>query len=873
MKRTVCGTVLALICLIGLTNCSSSSGGNGGGGGGGQGEAITATGGNPQSVAINMPFAALAATVTNNGSPANGVVVTFTAPAATGPSGTFAGGVNTATTMTDSSGVATATFTANGIAGGPYIVIAAVAGVTTTAHFMLTNLAGAAASVQATGGTPQATTISTPFASALMAMVVDASNNPVSGAVVTFAAPTSGASGTFAGGVNTAMTDPTGLAMSPVFTANSIAGTYTVMASTPGATQASFALTNTAGSAASISATTGTPQSATLDTAFAAPLVATVKDSGGNLVSGATVTFTAPSSGASGTFAGGVNTAITDVNGQATSQAFTANTTSGKYTVTATVTGVSGAADFILTNTAPAGSKFSFYLRGLDVGGVDVSGPNYYALAGSVAIDSNGNVTGEQDYNDGFGLTSPEPSGDTITGGTLTVSATTGQGTLTLVTNNTNLGVLTDVNGVLSGVETLAVQFVNSNHALITQFDGTATSSGSLDLQTLPSTLSGGYAFTLNGVDPVNYLSTVYGGVFTVSGSILNGVFDVDDLGASPTTPLTNQTLTGTISPPDSFGRGSITGTGIATTLNYYIVGPEAIRIIDVDNASGVIGDSTIGSAFGQGAATFTEASLGASVFGVQSNWSEFDYAAVGMFTTNSGAGTFLGVADDNELVNQFQSTSPSAIAGTYSISSNGYGNLTLTPGDLGDVSVLGIYMTDPKLNLSDPNNTTSGLGGALIADLDGYILNGTGILIPQTDTASGSFKGNYAFGAQEFNNGTTVSPIGGEFDFVGQGSVTSLVLSGTGLVSDPWDFFVTPGSGTDSGVTFSGTAVVDASNPGRYTVTPLSTPSLSRQGGEPPFSVVIYQASGEELLWIQTNSDSVFLGSLQQQGPLSGIP
>src|ERR1035438_10444525 len=56
-----------------------------------------------------------------------------------------------------------------------------------------------------------------------------------------------------------------------------------------------------------IAATSGSPQSAMVNTAFAAPLVATVT-MGGSPVSGAFVTFTAPASGASGTFAGGTNT-------------------------------------------------------------------------------------------------------------------------------------------------------------------------------------------------------------------------------------------------------------------------------------------------------------------------------------------------------------------------------------------------------------------------------------------------------------------------------------------------------------------------------------------------------------------------------------
>src|SRR5438046_4398661 len=92
---------------------------------------------------------------------------------------------------------------------------------------------------------------------------------------------------------------------------------------------ANFSLTNTAGAAASITATSGTPQSATINTAFAAPLVATVKDAGGNPVAGVTVTFTAPGSGASGSFAGGEDSATTNGSGVVTSATCTANNVAG----------------------------------------------------------------------------------------------------------------------------------------------------------------------------------------------------------------------------------------------------------------------------------------------------------------------------------------------------------------------------------------------------------------------------------------------------------------------------------------------------------------------------------------------------------------
>jgi hypothetical protein len=138
-------------------------------------------------------------------------------------------------------------------------------------------------------------------------------------------------------------------------TANNVVGAYTVTAST-GALSASFSLTNTAGPPASLSATGGTPQSAATGAIFSAALQATVKDGGGNPVSGVTVTFAAPATGASASLSSA--TAVTSASGIASITA-TANSIGGSYNVTATVSGLS--ATFALTNTAasPAGISAS----------------------------------------------------------------------------------------------------------------------------------------------------------------------------------------------------------------------------------------------------------------------------------------------------------------------------------------------------------------------------------------------------------------------------------------------------------------------------------------------------------------------------------
>ncbi len=97
-------------------------------------------------------------------------------------------------------------------------------------------------------GSDQSTAVNTQFTQALVVNVVDAHGNPVSGALVTFTAPATGASGTFAGGLTTVVvaTNASGTATAPAFTANGVAGdAYRVIASTPGAAvSASFTLSN-----------------------------------------------------------------------------------------------------------------------------------------------------------------------------------------------------------------------------------------------------------------------------------------------------------------------------------------------------------------------------------------------------------------------------------------------------------------------------------------------------------------------------------------------------------------------------------------------------------------------------------------------------
>ncbi len=100
----------------------------------------------------------------------------------------------------------------------------------------------------------------------------------------------------------------------------------------------------------------GTPQTAILQSAFATGLQVVLTNSNGCPVTGAAgvpVTFSAPSSGASGVFStSGSNTVIVgaDASGNVAAPTFTANTAGGGYTVTAR--SQYGTVSFSLTNTA-----------------------------------------------------------------------------------------------------------------------------------------------------------------------------------------------------------------------------------------------------------------------------------------------------------------------------------------------------------------------------------------------------------------------------------------------------------------------------------------------------------------------------------------
>ncbi|HEY6032897.1 MAG TPA: Ig-like domain-containing protein, partial [Kofleriaceae bacterium] len=296
----------------------------------------------PQQMIVLQPYAApLAVTVRDRfANPVPNATVTYSVPA-TQPSAML----SATTATTDPSGAAAVAATA-GPTAGTFLVHASVAGVTDAAAFSLSNTAGQPASLAIAGGDGQATAVDTDFAAPLAVLVLDAHGNPVPGVVVGFAAPFAPTTAVLA--ASSAQTGSDGIATITA-RASTLAGSYSVTASLSGSTApVVFALSNIPGPATSIVASAAsTPQNAQVDHAFVAPLVARVSDAFGNNVPGATVTFTAPATGATGVASAAQATTGSDGRASIT---WTAGTVAGAYAVTAATPGVSTPAAFRLAN-------------------------------------------------------------------------------------------------------------------------------------------------------------------------------------------------------------------------------------------------------------------------------------------------------------------------------------------------------------------------------------------------------------------------------------------------------------------------------------------------------------------------------------------
>jgi hypothetical protein len=725
---------------------------------------------------------------------------------------------------------------------------------------------GPASQIAATGGSGQSTSIGTPFAAPFAATVEDSKNNVVGGATVTFTAPSSGPSGTFANGqtTETDTTDSkTGVATSSTFTANTtLGGPYSITAAVSGvSTTVSYTLFNTAAGVAT--ASSGFGQGTLINTQFS-PLTVTVTLQG-TAQSGVVVTFTAPTSGASGTFAGGSNvgTATTDSTGLAKAPAFTANGTTGVYQVIAQAADAPTPATFDLVNVSNTSSPFAAGNYVYSLSGTDANA-SFYNVGGVFTVDANGLITGGyQSFADFTYVTPYEP----ITGGGALVQTSDGNVRIVLNTGNQNIGI------GLSGEEMFDAAVISGSKAFLSEFDTWATASGELDLQTLPSgsdcpNAACNYAFLVSGKSPgASPGSFSLGGILDVSGpgTISGGIFDASDNNNNSGTSLYPGL---SISSQSSFstknaGLGVLQFTldlsGLASDVVFdgYIVDANHIRLVETGGALGYVSSGIALVQTGASLGTVCTSGLG-YVIGMKGGDEHGVLQIAGLFTmpstANANMGGFINYNDPKSSATQ----APLAItAGTCTPDTTYLGRVSLNGVTLQDSAVkpnLQFYVTGDSdgdvLALSlDSTDTTAG---------HGYQQTGT--------FATGSFSGTYAIDATGANNPNSAVTTADEFDAVGAVTANGNgAISGSGSVDLNWIF----NSGPTAGLSVSsGSYAVGSEGVFTGSLTGLDVVS---SGTSDAFTYYLVDNAGtsgssSRVIAIETDTNQLSLDFLEQQ-------
>jgi adhesin/invasin len=232
----------------------------------------------------------------------------------------------------------TGVVTAGSVRGSATITASTLSAVTGSAGV---NVILPATQIAVVSGAGQTGAAGSQLANPLVVQVSAADGVGVGGVSVAFTAVTAGASV----GTATAVTDATGRA-STTLTLAGAAGAHSFRA-TAGALTTTASATAVAGPASSVTIVSGNAQADTIGRTLPLPFVVKVVDAFGNVVSGATVTWTR-TAGAGSTSAA---TSVTDAQG-ATQVTYTLGNTPGAETITATIAATGAGASVTFSATA-----------------------------------------------------------------------------------------------------------------------------------------------------------------------------------------------------------------------------------------------------------------------------------------------------------------------------------------------------------------------------------------------------------------------------------------------------------------------------------------------------------------------------------------
>ena len=472
----------------------------------------------------------------------------------------------------------------------------------------------------------------------------------------------------------------------------------------------------------------------------------------------------------------------------------------------------------------PSGTFSSSNLNGtyvFSISGVDVMG-GPYALVGTLTANGNGGITGGAlDMNDPD-FSAPVPNTAVSSGSSYTIGID-GRGRAT-------------INATSPFGASLIFDFVlqDSAHGLITEFDGNATGSGTLDLQSSGTTASGAYAFSLSGASFTSGSPFAAAGNFTVSnGGTLSGLEDVNEGGVNA---FPNEPLTGTLAVgPSSNPSTTLNSSAFSGLFDVFAINASHLKFIEMDTTATLVGD-----AYSQTSTTMPTGTLAFVVSGEYPSSSSDPFAAGGFMVTDGNGNITSASSEDYNEGGNVSATLGAPFTATYAAGGTGRYTLSNFATFVGGTT----YAAYPSS------------GGVLLLEIDNAGIT-MGAAYAQTSGATFAASQGYGLNLTGSNLSSDV-----EVDDIAEfasGTGTSI----TGVIDENYD----PQGLPSYGIALTGTYAAPVGGRGQIAANAGNSSNSTLNGG---FELVFYTVDGTTFPFIEADNGQVSAGVFVAQNPSS---
>jgi hypothetical protein len=497
----------------------------------------------------------------------------------------------------------------------------------------------------------------------------------------------------------------------------------------------------------------------------------------------------------------------------------------------------------------PSGSFSASDLNGtyvFSISGTDLDEAPYAVVGAFTANGAGGNggiKGGTIDINDVEEGVSPQPD-LTISGGSYSVGAD-GRGQMTITTNPANLfGTPLTFDFVLS----------STAHGLITEFDGNATGSGTIDAQSAGVTPNGTYAFSFAGANSDGDPSATVGNFTVGSGGSASGLEDFNSGGiAYPDLGLGGAVVLG----PSGSPATVLSAGTFDLTYDVYAIDATHLKFIEMDSNGTLSGD-----AFSQTSSTIS----GTYAFTLAGDAiSGGPFAAGGYMVTDGNGNITDASAEDINENGTTVSTPGQPVTFTATYAAAGSGRYTLNnfsgfiPSTVGETQYAA-YPSSGGVLLLELDNLGVAVGAA-------YPQNAT---IPTFASAQGyalNLTGSNPNAAEEIEATTVEVDDIAEFTAAVGGSCTT-----AGAICGIIDENADPGGSADLGEPLYGLALSSGTygaldNFGRYGFfADAGNSNVSTLNGG--FQLTAYAVDGTNFPFIESDSGQIATGVIVLQTP-----